>query len=90
MNLYELVFILKEDKDDLLNKIKQIIIDLKGEITSQEKWGRKEFAYRIKKIPYGYYFFWKINITKDKIQELKKKLDFEEAILRHLLLKIKN
>lgn len=86
MNSYELVFILKEDKEDVLNKIKQIILDLKGKITSQEKWGKKNFAYRIKKIPSGYYFLWRINITKDKIQELKKKFDFAEDIIRYLLL----
>lgn len=86
MNSYELVFILKEDKEDILNKIKQIILDLKGEIISQEKWGKKNFAYRIKKNPFGYYFLWRINIAKDKIQELKKKFDFDEDIIRYLLL----
>jgi small subunit ribosomal protein S6 len=86
MNSYELVFILKEDKDDILNKIRQIILDLKGEIISEEKWGKKNFAYLIKRISSGYYFLWRLNVTKDKILELKKKLDFEEDIIRYLLL----
>jgi len=86
MNSYELVFILKEDKEEILNKIKQTILDFKGEIFSQEKWGKKTFAYRIKKLSSGYYFLWKINVAKDKTQALKKKLDLDENIVRYLLL----
>ncbi len=88
MNSYELVFILKEDKENIFNNIKQMVVDLKGKIISQENWGKRNFAYEIKKNPSGYYFLWKINITKDKIQELKKKLDFNEDIIRYLLLNL--
>jgi len=86
MNFYELVFILKEDKEEILNKIKQTILDFKGEIISQEKWGKKTFAYRIKKLSYGYYFLWKIKLMKNKVQEFKRKLDLDENIIRYLLL----
>lgn len=88
MNSYELVFILKEDKEETTNKIKKYIEDLTGKIQSSEKWGKKDFTYPIKKLKAGYYFLWKINFSQDKIQEFKKKLDFDEEIVRYLLLKV--
>jgi ribosomal protein S6 len=87
-NLYQLVLITKEDKEEILTKIKKIILDLKGKIISQEKWGRKVLAYRVKKLDYACYFLWKISLIKITIQEFKKKLDFNEEIVRYLLLKV--
>lgn len=86
MNAYELTLIIKENKEEILEKIKNLIKDLKGKITSEEKWGKKDFFYPIKKLKNGYYFLWQIEMAKDKIQEFKKKLDLDETILRYLLL----
>lgn len=89
-NLYELVFILKEDKEEILTKIKNLIFNFKGNILEEEKWGKKELAYRIKKQDSGYYFLWKITLPKKETLSLKKKLNLEENILRYLLLKVKS
>lgn len=90
MNSYELVFIVKDEKEETLKKIQQLIEDAKGKIASQEKWGKKTLAYPIKKLHAGYYFVWKLAMEQGKVQEFKKKLEFDENILRYLLLKIEN
>lgn len=87
-NLYELVLILKEDKEEIVNKIKNLILDFKGKIISQDNWGKKEFAYRIKKRDFGYYLLLKIDFPKKEVFSLKKKLNFDENIIRYLLLKV--
>lgn len=87
-NLYELVFILKEEKEEILENLKKLIQSLNGNIISQEKWGKREFAYKIKKNSFGYYFLWQLKAQAQAILQLKKKLDINDEILRYLLLKV--
>lgn len=87
MNSYELVFILKEESETLLGNIKTAVEETTGLIQSAEKWGKKDFSYLIKKLSSGYYFIWQINLPQDKINDFKKKMDFDENIMRYLLLK---
>lgn len=87
-NLYELVFILKEEKEEILENLKKLIESIKGKIVSQEKWGKKNFAYKIKKFTSGFYFLWQISTEPKNISPLKKKLDINDDILRYLLLKV--
>lgn len=88
MNLYELVFILKEDKKEILDRIKQLIQSLNGEIKSEEKWGKKELAYKIKRLEAAYYYLFRFNLPKNQTFELRRKLNFDEDIVRYLLLKV--
>lgn len=87
MNAYELVFILKEDNETTTNKLKTYITEPGGVIKTAEKWGKKDFAYPIKKLTSGYYFIWRIDLSENKISELKKKMDYDEEIVRYLLIK---
>lgn len=86
MNAYELVFIGKE-KTKSPDQMKKLIKSLAGKITSQESWGKKDFAYPIKRKVSGYYFLWQLEIEKAKIPQLKKQLEWDENILRFLILK---
>lgn len=87
-NLYQLVLMTKEDKKEILDKIEKTILDLNGKVTFQESWGKKALAYRIKGEDSAYYFLWKIALSKKNTQEVRKKLNFNEKIIRYLLLKV--
>lgn len=89
MNEYELVFITKEDKEEILKKITEHITSKAGVVNSKDNWGKKSFAYPILKNSTGYYFVWKFSTLPKEILPLKKTLQYDENILRYLLLKIK-
>ena len=87
MSVYDLVFILSENKEDLLNKIETIIQTNKGKILTRNDWGKKTFSYKIKKLSTGHYFFWQIEIPASNVLPFKKSIAYEELMIRYLLLK---
>jgi ribosomal protein S6 len=84
---YELTFLLKEETE--LPKIKQLIESFSGKILSEERWGEITLSYPIKKNRTVIFFNWQIELDKKNVLEFRKKLNFEEKVLRYLLL-IKN
>lgn len=86
MTKYELTFLLPEEAE--AKNINELIRFLKGKVEKEEKWGKKALAYPIKKNLSAYYFHLLINIDQNNINELKKKLNFNEKLIRYLLLKI--
>lgn len=89
MNTYQFVFILKKDTEETLKKIAEHLQKEEGTISTSEKWGKKDCAYPIKKHTSGYYFEWHISIDQKKIITFKKKMDYDEDVLRYLLIKLK-
>lgn len=81
---YELTFLTKEETE--LKNIKELIESLKGKVTREEKWGEKTLAYSIKKNHTALFYNFQLEIDKKNIAELKKKLNFNDKILRYLLL----
>lgn len=81
---YELTFLTKEESE--LKNIKDLIEFFKGKVTREEKWGEKTLAYSIKKNHTALFYNFQLEIDKKNIAELKKKLNFNDKILRYLLL----
>ena len=81
---YELTFLLNEEAE--LKNIKDLIASLKGKVEKEEDWGQKTLSYQIKNNQSAHFYNYVINIEKDKLSELKKKLNFNEKLLRYLLL----
>ncbi len=86
-SLYELVLILKSDKEEILGRLTKFIEDHSGNVTKKDSWGKKNFEYPIKKESSGYYFDWQISLEKKNIKDLKKNLDYDEEVLRYLLIR---
>lgn len=89
---YSLVVILdpedkKEEQEKLLEKIKKLISDLKGEKLREKLWGKRSLAYPIKKRKEGVYVEYEFILAPESAPELKRKLLMEEKILRYLLVK---
>lgn len=85
MNQYELTFLLETEEE--VKSVQDLITALKGKILKEEAWGKKALSYRIKKHRSAFYYHNSFDIDRKNIQELRKKLNFNEKIIRYLLLK---
>ncbi len=86
MAKYELTLLLPEEAE--IKSLKDIVNSLKGKIVKEENWGKKSLVYPIKKNSSAYFFHLLFNIDQNNITELKNKLNFNEKLIRYLLLKI--
>lgn len=81
---YELTLLLNAPEE--LKNIKDLIATLKGKIEKEEDWGEKTLSYTIKNVGRAHFYNYVISMEKKSVSELKKKLNFNEKILRYLLL----
>jgi len=84
MKIYELTLLL--EKEDDLKTIKELINKYSGKILNEEKWGERMLAYPIKKKNKAIYYTLEFSFDKKNILPLKTKLNFNEKIIRYLLL----
>jgi small subunit ribosomal protein S6 len=85
MSKYDLVFLLNEESE--LKNIKDSIESTTGKVISEKSWGKKTLAYPIKKQGNAFFYDWEIEIDPTKTGDLKKKFNFNEKLLRYLLIK---
>lgn len=86
MNEYELTFLLNDEEE--IKTIASLLKSLEGKIVEEKKWGKMQFAYPIKKLESANYYTWIINMDKKNVPEFKKKLNFNEKLIRHLILDV--
>ena len=84
MKMYELTLLL--EKEDDLKPIKELITQYSGKILTEEKWGQRLLSYPIKKKNKAIYYILDFSLDKKNILPLKTKLNFNERIIRYLLL----
>lgn len=89
MPRYETVFILDPSLDEKaiqkeIKKVEDLIIDHKGEILKTDKWGKKRFAYPIKKKHEGYYTLILFEGEGGIPKELERVYKLNESCLRYL------
>jgi len=82
--MYELILLLEKEED--LKKVEEIISQNGGKIENKEKWGERLLAYPIKKKNKAIYFIITLTMDKKNVLPFKRKLDFNEKIIRYLLL----
>jgi len=81
---YEFTFLLNEE--DELKQIKTLITTLNGKVLTEENWGKKTLSYPIKKNSFANFYNWIIEMKTDQMKEFKKKLNFNDKLLRYLIL----
>ena len=92
MRLYDLVLIIKsslteKERTKVLDTIKGWLKDAK--IAKEESWGQKPLAYTIKRELSGVYHVLQLESEKGLPQDLEKKIQASEQVLRHLLIRRK-
>ncbi len=86
MRTYEFTFLTREKAD--AKEVEDLLKKLKGKVSNKVEWGEKTLAYPIKRLKKAWYYTWTINIDENKIDEFKQKLNYNDKILRYLMLKI--
>lgn len=89
--IYETTFIVNASLDDaqidgVIEKAKEVVTKNGGEIRDLFKWGRKRFAYPIKKKNNGFYVVVEFSAPGDVVGKLERHYELDENILRYLTL----
>jgi len=92
MNIYELTLILEgktspAKKKSLVEKIEKLVKLNKGNILKKDDWGKKDFAYPIKKNDTGIYLFFEIELEPEAVNKVSEKIRIDDDVLRHLIIR---
>lgn len=89
MREYELTVLihpdLEADLDNTLTKVRAVITNAGGEITSEDNWGKKKLAYRINRQEFAIYIFMELNVPADAPLKISNTFNITEEVLRYLL-----
>lgn len=92
MRHYEIVFIVHPDQSEqvpaMIERYKTMIATDGGVIHRLEDWGRRQLAYPIQKIHKAHYVLMNIEIGQPSLDELEHAFKFNDAVLRHLIIKM--
>lgn len=87
MKKYELMVILSPQLTEA--ETEKLYSEIKGffdEVLFEDIWGKRTFAYPIKKFADGYYVVWNFRVNVDKVSDLYEFLRLHPSVLRHLLI----
>lgn len=94
MRHYEIVFLVHPDQSDqvpaMLERYEGIITKRDGILHRKEDWGRRQLAYTIKDVHKAHYLLMNIECDEEALDELKNTFKFNDAVLRHLIIKRKS
>ncbi len=93
MRHYEIVFIVHPDQSEqvpaMVERYTGLVTGRNGQIHRLEDWGRRQLAYPIQKIHKAHYVLMNIECDSEVLGELEHTFKFNDAILRHLVVKKK-
>ena len=93
MRHYEIVFIVHPDQSEqvpaMIDRYKATLAAAGGKIHRMEDWGRRQMAYMIDKLAKAHYVCMNIECDQKTLEELEHAFKFNDAVLRHLIIKTK-
>ena len=93
MRHYEIIFIVHPDQSEQVNamieRYRATITAKNGSIHRLEDWGRRQLAYPIQKMHKAHYVLMNIECDQETLDELEHAFKFNDAVLRHLTVKMK-
>jgi small subunit ribosomal protein S6 len=93
MRHYEIVFIVHPDQSEqvpaMIDRYKSILTSHGGKVHRIEDWGRRQMAYMIDKLAKAHYVCMNIECDQKTLEELEHAFKFNDAVLRHLIVKLK-
>ena len=91
MRHYEVVFLVHPDQSEqvpaMIERYKSLIENGNGKIHRLEDWGRRQLAYPIENLVKAHYVLLNIEAGLDVLNELVDTFRFNDAVLRHLVMK---
>ena len=93
MRHYEIVFIVHPDQSEqvpaMIDRYKATLAAAGGKIHRIEDWGRRQMAYLVDKLAKAHYVCMNIECDQKTLEELEHAFKFNDAVLRHLIIKTK-
>ena len=93
MRHYEIVFIVHPDQSEqvpgMIDRYRAIVTAKGGAVHRLEDWGRRQLAYPIQKVHKAHYVLMNIECDGESLAELEHAFKFNDAVLRHLTVKMK-
>jgi small subunit ribosomal protein S6 len=91
LNQYEIAVLYHPDLEVDLTKaeerVKKIIADNKGKISSTDNWGKRKLAYPIKGSEYAVYVFYTVELPPTNIQKIESTMNITGEVIRFLITK---
>jgi len=93
MRHYEIVFLVHPDQSEqvpaMVERYRGIIENSSGTVHREEDWGRRQLAYPINKVYKAHYILLNIECTFEALEELTSAFRFNDAVIRHMVVKRK-
>jgi small subunit ribosomal protein S6 len=93
MRHYEIVFIVHPDQSEqvpaMIDRYKAVLATSGGKVHRIDDWGRRQMAYMIDKLAKAHYVCMNIECDQKTLEELEHAFKFNDAVLRHLIIKMK-
>lgn len=92
MKNYESMFITApsvapEAYDRLVNSFEEVIANGGGKVLNTIKWGRRTFAYEVKKFKEGIYTIFEFDGPNDLVAELERRYRLNDSVLKYITVK---
>jgi len=91
MRHYEIVFLVHPDQSEqvpaMVERYESMITDGGGTVHRLEDWGRRQLAHPIAKAHKAHYVLMNIECARETLDELTGAFKFNDAVLRHLVIK---
>jgi small subunit ribosomal protein S6 len=91
MRHYEVVFLVHPDQSEqvpaMIERYKTLIEGDNGKIHRLEDWGRRQLAYPIENLAKPHYVMLNIEVSQNALNELETGFRFNDAVLRHLVIR---
>ncbi len=89
MNRYETVFIISpnvpdQEVNEIISSFEQVIGGGKGNLIQTDRWGKRRFAFPIKKFDEGNYILFFYEADGACVKELERKMRMNENVIRFL------
>mgnify|MGYP002351770705 CR=1 FL=1 len=85
---YEMMMIVSADLEDPkeeIAKVEEVVRTLGGEVAKTDVWGKRRFAYPIRKKQEGVYSLTAFFVEPDRIVELKRLLGLRQNVMRTMI-----
>ena len=91
MQAYEIAVLyhpdLEIDLDKAAQKVAKIVTDNGGKITSEDNWGKRKLAYKIKGHDHAVYVFYAVELSADAVKKVEVTLNITDEVIRFLITK---
>ena len=89
MNKYELAVVVSAKIEDdaraeVIEKVKDLITRVGGNVTDVDEWGKRRFTYEIQKMKEGFYYFIHFEAESTVPAELEQRIRIMDNVLRYL------